>query len=61
MTRVAVIGAGITGLSSAFFIKKNYPEVDVTIYEATNRPGGKIKTEKRDGYVIELGPESYLG
>ena len=33
----------------------------MTIYEATNRPGGKIKTEKRDGYVIELGPESYLG
>ncbi|MBI5975799.1 protoporphyrinogen oxidase [Staphylococcus canis] len=61
MTSVAIIGAGITGLSSAYFIKKHYPNIDVTIYESTDRPGGKIKTLKKDGYVIELGPESYLG
>ncbi|MCO4328170.1 protoporphyrinogen oxidase [Staphylococcus hyicus] len=61
MTKVAVIGAGITGLSSAFFIKKHYPGVEITIYEASDVPGGKIKTVTRDGYTIELGPESYLG
>ncbi|UXR79391.1 protoporphyrinogen oxidase [Staphylococcus sp. IVB6227] len=61
MTKVAIVGAGITGLTSAYFIKKHYPDTDVTIYEATDRPGGKIKTAYRDGYVIELGPESYLG
>ena len=58
---IAIIGAGITGLSSAYFIKKQQPDVNVTIYEATNRPGGKIQTYRRDGYTIELGPESYLG
>ncbi|MCO4339496.1 protoporphyrinogen oxidase [Staphylococcus agnetis] len=61
MTKVAIIGAGITGLSSAFFIKKHFPNVDITIYEASDVPGGKIKTVSRDGYTIELGPESYLG
>lgn len=61
MTNVAIIGAGITGLSSAYFIKQKYPHVNVTIYEATDRPGGKIKTVHHDGYTIELGPESYLG
>ncbi|MBF7016754.1 protoporphyrinogen oxidase [Staphylococcus durrellii] len=58
---VAIIGAGITGLSSAYFIKKQNPSIDVTIYEATDRAGGKIQTYRKDGYTIELGPESYLG
>ncbi|MBF7024595.1 protoporphyrinogen oxidase [Staphylococcus kloosii] len=58
---VAIIGAGITGLSSAYFIKKQNPDIDVTIYEATDRAGGKIQTYRKDGYTIELGPESYLG
>lgn len=58
---VAIIGAGITGLSSAYFIKKQNPNIDVTIYEAGNRAGGKIQTYRKDGYTIELGPESYLG
>lgn len=58
---VAIIGAGITGLSSAYFIKKQNPNIDVTIYEATDRAGGKIQTYRKDGYTIELGPESYLG
>ncbi|MBN6202948.1 protoporphyrinogen oxidase, partial [Staphylococcus saprophyticus] len=58
---IAIIGAGITGLSSAYFIKKQRPDIDVTIYEATNRTGGKIQTYRKDGYTIELGPESYLG
>lgn len=58
---IAIIGAGITGLSSAYFIKKQHPECSVTIYEASNRAGGKIQTYRKDGYTIELGPESYLG
>lgn len=58
---IAIIGAGITGLSSAYFIKKQRPDIDVTIYEASNRTGGKIQTYRTEGYTIELGPESYLG
>lgn len=61
MTKVAIIGAGITGLTSAYFIRKQYPDVDIEIYEATDRPGGKIKTLTKNDFVIELGPESYLG
>ncbi len=61
MTEIAIIGAGITGLTSAYYIKRQRPDIDVTIYEATNRTGGKIQTYRKDGYTIELGPESYLG
>lgn len=59
--KVAIIGAGITGLASAYHLKHYKPDVDVTIFEATNRPGGKIQTYRNEGYTIELGPESYLG
>ena len=57
---VAIIGAGITGNKCLLYEKQN-PHLNVTIYEATNRPGGKIQTYRKDGYTIELGPESYLG
>lgn len=59
--KIAIIGAGITGLSSAYFIKKQDPTIEITIFEASNRPGGKIQTYRHEGYTIELGPESYLG
>ncbi|EHJ07778.1 protoporphyrinogen oxidase [Staphylococcus simiae] len=59
--KVAIIGAGITGLASAYYLKQQDPSIDVTIYESSNRPGGKIQSYRQDGYMIELGPESYLG
>ncbi|WRN77448.1 NAD(P)-binding protein [Staphylococcus aureus] len=31
--------SGITGLSSAYFLKQQDPNIDVTIFEASNRPG----------------------
>ena len=58
---IAIIGAGITGLSAAYYLKKEHPDFDVTIIEAANRTGGKIQTYRKDGFTIELGPESYLG
>ncbi len=39
---VAIIGAGITGLSSAYFLKQQDPNIDVTIFEASNRPGERF-------------------
>lgn len=62
--RVVIIGGGITGLSAAFYMQKaareqNLP-IEVTLIEATNRLGGKIQTVRRDGFVIERGPDSFL-
>ena len=61
MSKKLQLLVGITGLSSAYYLKHYKPDIDVTIFEATNRPGGKIQTYRKDGYTIELGPESYLG
>ena len=54
--KIAVIGAGISGLSTAHFLKKNGE--DVTVFEKNNYPGGTIASKIVDGYLVEDGPNS---
>src|SRR5215212_958425 len=56
MASVAVIGAGITGLTAAYRLKQRGSRV--VVYEASDRIGGVIKSERRSGYLAELGPNS---
>jgi protoporphyrinogen/coproporphyrinogen III oxidase len=56
MASVAVIGGGLTGLTAAYCLKQRGSRV--VIYEASDRIGGAVKTERRDGYLAELGPNS---
>ncbi|MBM7647602.1 oxygen-dependent protoporphyrinogen oxidase [Bacillus ectoiniformans] len=62
--KIVVIGGGITGLSTAYYLQKAAKEhqlpLEVTLIEATHRLGGKIQTVKKDGFVIERGPDSFL-
>lgn len=62
--KIVIAGGGITGLSAAFYMQQqirnqNLP-IDVILVEATNRLGGKIQTVRRNGYIIERGPDSFL-
>jgi oxygen-dependent protoporphyrinogen oxidase len=54
--KVAVVGAGISGLSTAHFLKKN--GADVVIFEKNNYPGGTICSKVVDGFLVEDGPNS---
>jgi protoporphyrinogen/coproporphyrinogen III oxidase len=63
MKRIAIIGGGIAGLSAAYFLEKGRKggaEIEWTLFEKSNRLGGVIKTEHRDGFVLEAGPDSFL-
>jgi oxygen-dependent protoporphyrinogen oxidase len=63
MKRIAIIGGGIAGLSAAFFLEKarrGGAELQWTLFEKSGRLGGVIQTERRDGFVIEAGPDSFL-
>ena len=55
---VAIIGAGITGLTAAFALKKR--GIPVAVYEAGPRVGGVIRSERRDGFLAESGPNTIL-
>ena len=56
--RVAVIGGGISGLTTAFLLKRK--GFDVTVFEASDVVGGNVQTLTRDGYTIEQGPNSLI-
>jgi protoporphyrinogen oxidase len=51
---VVIIGAGLSGLTSAYILLKNGCK-DVKIYESSNRVGGKIFEENIENNIIELG------
>jgi protoporphyrinogen/coproporphyrinogen III oxidase len=58
VSRVVVVGAGIAGLAAAWELKQ--AGVDVTVLESEPRPGGVIVTERRDGFIVEGGPDGFL-
>jgi protoporphyrinogen/coproporphyrinogen III oxidase len=58
MKSVAIIGAGITGLTAAFYLKRK--GVPVTVYEAGARAGGVIQSSRQNGFLAESGPNTIL-
>ncbi len=55
---IVIVGAGISGLSAAWFLHRK--GFGVRVLEANNRVGGVIETEAADGYLIERGPNSTM-
>lgn len=62
--RILVLGGGISGLASAFYLSKQAKEqgvsLEITIVEESEQLGGRLRTENRDGCLIEKGPDSFI-
>jgi oxygen-dependent protoporphyrinogen oxidase len=53
-----VVGGGITGLAAAYQLTR--AGVPVMLVEASDRLGGKIRTERLGGFLVEAGPDSFI-
>lgn len=56
MKRVVIVGGGFTGLASAYFLRGGGR---VTLLEAAPRLGGVVATERREGFLLEGGPDGF--
>jgi len=60
LLHAAIIGGGISGLATAFFISQLAPGSRVAIFEKETRFGGTMQSEHRDGFLFEAGPNGFL-
>src|SRR5256714_2404831 len=62
--RIVVIGGGISGLAAAYQLTKQRAShgsaLEVLLLEAGARVGGTVRTVKRDGFLLEAGPDSFI-
>ncbi len=57
---VIIIGGGIAGLATAYYLQQQPDPPTYTLIERAPRLGGKIVTNTADGFVIEGGPDSFI-
>ena len=55
---VLVVGGGITGLTTAYALGR--AGVPTLLVEASDRLGGKVRTDRIDGFLVESGPDSFI-
>lgn len=64
MRRVVIVGGGISGLATAYYVKRGAAQggddVNVVVLEKEGDPGGKMKTFHEEGFIIEWGPNGFL-
>jgi oxygen-dependent protoporphyrinogen oxidase len=58
--KIAIIGGGISGLTTAYYIKKQRPNVEIVIYESKSNLGGKMNTANVNGFRFEEGSNGFL-
>jgi len=56
---VVVVGGGISGLATAHYLQARHG-VEAVVVEASDRVGGKIRTDELAGVPVEAGPDSFL-
>ena len=62
MIRIAIIGAGISGLTAAFALEEHRRAgaVEYTLYESSPHLGGVLRTEHIQDCIVEAGPDSFI-
>jgi oxygen-dependent protoporphyrinogen oxidase len=58
--KLVVVGGGITGLAAACRLEALVPDAELVLVERSERLGGKLLTEREDGFVVESAADSFL-
>ena len=58
--KVAIIGGGISGLSTAFYVKRLKPDWQLTLFEKQPHLGGTMQTRNVNGFLFETGSNGFL-
>lgn len=58
MKRIAIVGAGISGLTCAWYLQKFRPDATIDLIEASDRIGGVIQTVQQSPYLAELAADN---
>lgn len=58
--RIAVIGGGLSGLTAAYQLRRELPDAQITVHEASPAPGGKLDTTDFPSGPMELGAEAFI-
>lgn len=60
VSRIGVIGGGISGLACAHRLRELSSQVEVLLFEAGPRLGGVLHTERQAGFLLELSADSFI-
>lgn len=58
--RIAVIGAGISGLAAAFRVRELLPDGEVIVFDSGEEPGGVLGTVREDGFQVERSADNFI-
>ncbi|NDE82525.1 MAG: protoporphyrinogen oxidase, partial [Chlamydiia bacterium] len=56
---ILILGAGISGLSAAWYLSKQHPDSSITIVEKEDRAGGWLESIDKQGFLFEKGPRIF--
>ncbi|KRF29706.1 protoporphyrinogen oxidase [Phycicoccus sp. Soil802] len=59
-SRILIVGGGIAGLACAWELSHALPDATITLIDAADRPGGKLRREPVAGVALDVGAESVL-
>ena len=54
--KTLILGAGLAGLSTAYFLQEHKETDEIVLLEKQHRPGGLCRSVKKDGYIYDIGP-----
>lgn len=58
--RIAIVGAGISGLTTAYELQTRLPPARLWLFDADDHPGGKVRTLRTRDFFVELGPDAIV-